>query len=170
MKKNAKKLNKIKEETLYELELIKEEYENLLEKTRKKSKLEKALNYLNNEDLEQLYIKRKDKKYAALTVELYALLEQLLKKLHELFKKEEFKFNSKENKNIILCLEEKLKDDLKFKNNTKELADLRKYIIHTEFSLKKARKSIGNNNLKNKEQFNTLLKNTKEYINIIKIN
>lgn len=166
-KKNVKKIRKLKCEALYEVNLISMEYEQIIEKTKKeeKSSIFEGLEWISDEDLKDLYIKRKDRKYAALTIELYALVEQLLKDIYsECNDGKEYK--KEDNVNTILDLQEKLKDYIEFdKNtNTKLLADLRNYIIHDTFSLKHARKKWGIKK-KNKELFHSLLDTVKKYIN-----
>ncbi|MGE1043747.1 hypothetical protein ACQGRZ_26750 [Bacillus wiedmannii] len=69
-------------EALLEVQLIKMEYEQIIEKTRKEKK--KTIELISDEDLKILYIQRKDRKYAALTIELYSLVEQFLKDIYSL--------------------------------------------------------------------------------------
>lgn len=118
---------------------------------------------LNDYELKKFYGRRKDRKYATLTVKLYALIEQLLKDTYKMIFKNKYRNTS--DINVILDLERKLRNYLIFKNNTKVLADLRSFIVHEEFSLKAARKSERINiKKKNRILFKQLMKDVELYI------
>ena len=77
-------------------------------------------------------------------MELYAIVEQLLK---DIFEKIQSKpFVKQKDTNVINDLESSLKSFLTINNkgSLKNLAMLRNYIIHNTFSMKKARKDEAN--------------------------
>lgn len=163
-------IKELKTAAKLEIELIENEYEEILKKTqksKKNSQFQEFEDILGDEKIKELYIERKDRKYAALVIELYAILEQLLKKLYSLYNPDE-NYRNSSNNNVILDLERRL-NLLDFKNNTKTLADLRKFIVHDEFSLKSARKKHAKKYKNNKELFTDLLSDTRTYIISIKV-
>lgn len=160
-----KQVEELKREALLEVQLIKMEYEQIIEKTRKEKK--KTIELISDEDLKILYIQRKDRKYAALTIELYSLVEQFLKDIYSLHNNiSEYKKKGKVN--TIIDLQGKLDNYIEFKNitNTKILTQLRNYIIHDTFSLKQARKKFGIKK-KNKELYFLLVESIEVYISTI---
>lgn len=169
--KKKKKVEKLIRETLYEVELINIEFKQIIDKTKKQGKNKlRGFELISDNDLVDIYTKRKDRKYAALIIELYALVEQLLKDSYSiLLDRKEYK--KEEDLNIIVDLQEKLKDSIQFDSsfNTKQLADLRNYIIHDTFSLKQARKSLGIYSKNNKALLKKLLKNVYQYVNSIAV-
>lgn len=160
-----KEIEKLKNAALFETESIENEFNEIIKKTQKKKK-SIFVDIFEDYELKQLYLERKDKKYAALTIELYATIEQLLKKLHSLYYPQE-NYRNVSNENVILNLEKKL-EKLSFINNTKLIADLRKFIVHDEFSLKEARKKHAKDFKNNKSLFEKLLSDVNFYINSIK--
>lgn len=161
-------VDRLKLTALYELGLMREEYEQIVENTKKASNNSrfKDIDWLFDKEL---YQKRKDRKYAALTVELCALVEQLLKDIYSLFIESEYKKKDEKN-NIIIDLKEQLEDYIVVEKDIKLLSDLRNYIVHNIFSLKKARKSEKiSDQRKNKELFIFLLNSVEEYINHIEV-
>lgn len=178
--KEKNKVEELKSIALNELELMQEEYEQIVENNKKQPKNSRfKIDFFDESVTKELYLKRKDRKYAALTVELYALLEQLLKDINTVYYPES-NYRNITGENIITDLEQKIDSFIKVKNNTKLLAVLRNRIVHHSFSLKQARKndkvrSICRNDMpikdkyKNKELFAALLKSVEQYIDGIKV-
>lgn len=163
-----KEIKKLKDHAFADLCLIEKEFYQIVKKTSDKSGTYKWMELLNDYELKEFYGRRKDRKYATLTVELYALIEQLLKDTYKMIFKNKYRNTS--DINVILDLEGKLDDYLTFKNNTKVLADLRSFIVHEEFSLKAARKSERINiKKKNRILFKQLMKDVELYIENIEL-
>ena len=166
---NKKKaIKKLKDYACADLYLIEKEFQQIVKNTSSKSGAFKWMELLSDYELEEFYGRRKDRKYATLTVELYSLIEQLLKDIYKvIFKK---KYRNTSDSNVILDLEEKLGDYLTFKNNTKVLANLRSCIVHEEFSLKAAKKNNRINiKKKNRILFKRLMKDVELYIENIEL-
>ncbi|MEK4081074.1 nucleoside-diphosphate sugar epimerase [Solibacillus sp. FSL W7-1472] len=161
-----KEIKKLKDHAFADLCLIEKEFQQIVKNTSNKAGTFKWLELLSDYELEEFYGRRRDRKYATLTVELYSLIEQLLKDIYKVIFKR--KYRNKSDNNIILDLEEQLGDNLIFKNNTKLLANLRSCIVHEEFSLKAARKKI-NIKKKNRILFKQLMKDVDLYIENIKL-
>ncbi|MBD8034621.1 nucleoside-diphosphate sugar epimerase [Solibacillus merdavium] len=161
-----KEIKKLKDHAFADLYLVEKEFQQVVKNTSNNSGTYKWVELLSDYELKEFYGRRRDRKYATLTVELYSLIEQLLKDIYKVIFKGKYKNTS--DINIILDLEEKMGDYLTFKNNTKLLANLRSCIVHEEFSLKSARKKI-NIKRKNKLLFKQLLKDVEQYIENIKI-
>ncbi|WP_431809164.1 hypothetical protein [Brevibacillus agri] len=153
------KLDKIKKKALKEIDWIEEEHYQM----RKNLSESNVFMSQNNEEIRELYMERKDRKYASLVVELYALVEQTLKDFYATLKKEEYE--KERNKNVIVDLESKLSEQLNFKNvdGFRKFTEIRNYIIHDAFSLKKARKN-NEINMKSSELFLSLLEVCRGYI------
>ena len=163
-----KEIKKLKDHAIADLYLIEKEFQQIVKNTSNKSGSFKWVELLSDYELEEFYGRRKNRKYATLTVELYALIEQLLKDIYKVIF--ERKYRNKSDVNVILDLEEKMTNYLTFSNNTKVLADLRSYIVHEEFSLKSARKSERINiKKKNRLLFKKLMKDVELYIKNIKL-
>lgn len=160
------KIKKLKDHAFANLYLIEVEYKQIVKKTSQEPDSCSWGELINDAGLKGLYKIRKDRKYASLTVELYAVIEQLLKDIYHTFY--DGPYVQTQDVNVILDLENKLSHQLKFENNTKMLADLRSMIIHEEFSLKKARKKE-NINLNNRKLFKQLLKDVENYIKKIDV-
>lgn len=156
-----KEIKKLKDHAFADLCLIEKEFQQIVKNTSNQSGAFKWVDLLSDYELEEFYGRRRDRKYATLTVELYSLTEQLLKDIFKVYFKHKYK--NKSDMNIILDLERKLGDHLTFKNNTKLLANLRSCIVHEEFSLKSARKRI-NIKKKNRILFKQLMKDVDLYI------
>jgi len=156
-----KEIKKLKDHAFADLCLIEKEFQQIVKNTSNQSGAFKWVDLLSDYELEEFYGRRRDRKYATLTVELYSLTEQLLKDIYKVYFKHKYK--NKSDMNIILDLERKLGDHLTFKNNTKLLANLRSCIVHEEFSLKSARKRI-NIKKKNRILFKQLMKDVDLYI------
>ncbi len=161
-----KEIKKLKDHAFADLYLVEKEFQQVVKNTSNNSGTYKWVELLSDYELKEFYGRRRDRKYATLTVELYSLIEQLLKDIYKVIFKGKYKNTS--DINIILDLEEKMGDYLTFKNNTKLLANLRSCIVHEEFSLKSARKKI-NIKRKNKLLFKQLLKDVEQYIENIKV-
>ncbi|QCR33098.1 nucleoside-diphosphate sugar epimerase [Lysinibacillus sp. SGAir0095] len=163
-----KVIKKLIDHALADLYLVEKEFHQIVKQTSNKSGTFKWVELLSDYELEELYGRRKDRKYASLTVELYALIEQLLKDIYKVIF--DGKYRNTSDVNVILDLEEKMSDFLNFKNNTKILADLRSFIVHEDFSLKTARKNERIKiTKKNRILFKQLLKDVEIYIENIKI-
>ncbi|MFC7685320.1 nucleoside-diphosphate sugar epimerase [Ureibacillus sp. GCM10028918] len=160
------KVKKLKDHAFANLRLIEIEYKQIVKKTSQEPDSYNWGELLNDAELKGLYKVRKDRKYASLTVELYAIIEQLLKDIYHTFY--DNAYGQTPDVNIILDLEDKLSHRVSFENNTKLLADLRCIIIHEDFSLKKARKSE-NINMNNRNLFKQLLKDAETYIKNIEV-
>ncbi|RHW39540.1 nucleoside-diphosphate sugar epimerase [Lysinibacillus yapensis] len=161
------KIKKLKNHAIADLHLVEIEYQQIVEKTFQVPDSYNWEELLNETELKGLYKVRKDRKYAALTVELYAIIEQLLKDIYHAFY--DAAYIQTPDVNVILDLEGKLSSHVTFKNNTKLLADLRSIIVHEDFSLKKARKKE-NIDTNNRNLFKRLLKDVENYIKNIKLN
>lgn len=168
-KDKKKEIKELKKVALVDLNLLKKEFEQIkLKASKKKNRELDELGLLGDYELEDLYVKRKDRKYASLTVELYALVEQLLKDIYKVINpNDNYRNHSKEN--IIIDLEKKLGGKMKFDNNTQLLANLRSHIVHEEFSFKQAKIKYKEDSNSNKELFKNLLKDVEHYIRKIKI-
>ncbi|WP_313150258.1 nucleoside-diphosphate sugar epimerase [Lysinibacillus capsici] len=168
-KDKKKEIKELKKVALVDLNLLKKEFEQIkLKASKKKNRELEELGLLGDYELEDLYVKRKDRKYASLTVELYALVEQLLKDIYKVINpNDNYRNHSKEN--IIIDLEKKLGGKMKFDNNTQLLANLRSHIVHEEFSFKQAKIKYKEDSNSNKELFKNLLKDVEHYIRKIKI-
>jgi hypothetical protein len=168
-KVKKKEIKELKKVALVDLNLLKKEFEQIkLKASKKKNRELDELGLLGDYELEDLYVKRKDRKYASLTVELYALVEQLLKDIYKVINpNDNYRNHSKEN--IIIDLEKKLGGKMKFDNNTQLLANLRSHIVHEEFSFKQAKIKYKEDSNSNKELFKNLLKDVEHYIRKIKI-
>jgi hypothetical protein len=161
--------------TLNKITLIEMEYEQILQYTRKKGP-ESRFFSLDREELEDLYKERKNRKYAALIVELYAVVEQFLKKTYSFYNNGE-KYTKERNnrKNVVHDLEDKLGHFLEFKSDTKMLCDIRNFLVHDTFSFKKAMKdedamkNVPDAIIEKKHLFTLLLHSTREYISGIEI-
>ncbi|MDN4494321.1 nucleoside-diphosphate sugar epimerase [Ureibacillus aquaedulcis] len=160
------KIKRLKDQAIANLHLVEIEYKQIVKKSSQEPDSFNWGELLNDAELKGLYKVRKDRKYASLTVELYAIIEQLLKDIYHTFYDNQYVQTPEVN--IILDLEEKLGHRVNFKNNTKTLADLRSIIIHEDFSLKKARKSA-NIDTNNRNLFKQLLKDAESYIKNIEI-
>ena len=161
-----KEIKKLKDYAFADLYLIEKEFQQIVKNTSNKSGTFKWMELLSNYELDEFYGRHRDRKYATLTVELYSLIEQLLKDIYKVIFKG--KYRNKSDNNIILDLEEKMGDYLITKNNTKLLASLRSCIVHEEFSLKSARKKI-NIKKKNRILFKQLMKDVELYIENIEL-
>lgn len=161
-----KEIKKLKDHAFADFCLIEKEFQQIVKNTSNKSGTFKWVELLSDYELEEFYGRRRDRKYATLTVELYSLIEQLLKDIYKVYFKH--KYENKSDINIILDLEKKLGDYLTFKNNTKLLANLRSCIVHEEFSLKSARKKM-NIKKKNRILFKQLMKDVDLYIENIEL-
>ncbi len=158
-----KEMKKLQDQALANLYMVGLEHKQLVRKTSQERGSFDWEELLSDYELEGLYKVRKDRRYASLTVELYAIIEQLLKDIYSVIY--DAVYVQTPDVNVILDLEKKLNDYLKFDNNTKLLADLRSFIIHEDFSLKKARKSENINiTSNNKNLFKRLLKDAEGYI------
>ncbi|MFG3612363.1 nucleoside-diphosphate sugar epimerase [Rummeliibacillus stabekisii] len=163
------KLESLKDIAIFEITLLEEEFNLILDANKKKKPKGKFTDYvfLNDTDkYKMLYEKRKDRKYASITVEIYSIIEQLLKDIHQVYLIKPFQKNHK--KNILLDLQEKLGGHLNFiSNKTYNLAMIRNYIVHENFSFKKARidKDLEG---KSKEVLSGLFKEALEFIKNIK--
>lgn len=165
-----KTLEEQKVKTLKKIKLIEVEYVKILEYTGTEG-LESVLINTSEDEVKKLYKERKNRKLAALIVELYALVEQLLYKVYPLYYDgEEYEKEEGNRRNKIHDLETKLSPFLTFKTNTIMLSNIRNFIVHERFSIKKALKDEkamshvpveidGENQL-----FEHLLHTTKEYI------
>lgn len=163
-----------------ELRVLREDFDVLVKKTekRKTSKLFKGIQFEFYLEKWNLSKKEKQARYANLTVQLYALVEQSLKDLYrELHNGTEFVPKKpkglKKPENIIVQLQNALSSRINFEfatpYNIKDLADLRNEILHKEYSLKTAREKVfGKNGYKNnKTLFPDLLETVEEYFNNI---
>ncbi|MEK5331573.1 nucleoside-diphosphate sugar epimerase [Lysinibacillus sp. FSL W8-0992] len=163
-KKKKELIKKLSTDALEDLKLLNEEFEQIKSKgNKKKNRKLEEMGFIGDYELESLYEKRKDRKYAALTVELYALVEQLLKDIYKVVKPGD-KYKNSSKKNVILDLEEKLKGNFTFENNTQLLANLRSHVVHVDFSLKKARLIFDKSSKSNKKLFKKLLNEVENYI------
>lgn len=162
------KINRLKSHALADLRLVEMEYKQILKKTSGEPETYNWKDLINDTDLKGLYKVRKDRKYASLTVELYAIIEQLLKDIYDAIYDNAYVQTPEVN--VILDLEKKMSRHLHFDNNTKLLADLRSHIVHEDFSLKKARKDEKINiTLSNKNLFKRLLQDVEGYIKNIEV-
>lgn len=181
--KDEYKFERLQRAALVEVELLKQEFDILVEHTRKQTSDDSDELYvgidflsLSQDDIKELFGKRKDRKYASLTVELYAIVEQFLKDVYEDIHSKPF-VRSK-NKNVIYELEISLGSLLiiKCKKSLMGLTTIRNYIVHNTFSMKRARKNedvvskYTNNNKKDmparsKDLYTDLHNNVVDYIN-----
>lgn len=190
MDNQSKKFNKIINNAKAKIELIKTDFEAVSstvksEKTKKKKEKKRTKNnsifadmdflrIFSESEIEELTLARKDEKYASLVIELYAVIEQTVKKLYFFFEREvtkrEFRQKQKDagEKNIILFVEEALKEYIDVENNTKLLNDIRSFVVHDEFSFKKAKKKHSTVAKSNK-LIEQLLNEANDYINSIKM-
>lgn len=168
--KDEYKIARLQNAALVEIELLKQEFEMIVKHTRKQ---EPSILYegielfdFSEDDIRELFEKRKDRKYAALTMELYAIAEQMLKDMYESIHSVIYK--KRKANNVIQDLEDVLKSHLVIKNKgtLKKLAMLRNYIVHNTFSMKKARreKEI---DMKSKDLYSELHQEVVDYINSI---
>lgn len=164
-------IKKIKRKAQAEMILLREEYEQIIKFTMKEKpgSLLEGLS-LGSIDLKDLYEERKPRKYAALVIELYAIVEQSLKDIYKNQFNKEYQKEFLNKKNIIHDLEIKLSDVLSIpkRGSLKTLSDLRNYIVHQEFSLKSARQSLEIKE-KNRELFDSLITNAEDYIQSLAI-
>ncbi|MFT8312586.1 MAG: hypothetical protein ABF629_15630 [Sporolactobacillus sp.] len=161
--KVKKKVISLQKDTLIEVKLLALEFEQIINLGSKKKRDSIFMDY-SKENLSELYIKRKNRKYAGLTVELYAIVEQFLKDLYSIFNDgKEYEKDSR-NINTILDLEGKIKGYVKFDNHTKQLCDLRNVIVHHAFSFKQAKKRVIKDKVKSKKLFLSLLENVEKYL------
>ncbi|QKS72598.1 hypothetical protein FLK61_38960 [Paenalkalicoccus suaedae] len=176
------KISKLIKAAKADLKLLEEEFNELVAKTtdKKRSSIEKKikmdLSMLEDTHLKELYNKRKDRKYASIVIEMYAIIEQLMLNIYEKSKGEEFGKSSNTNsQNTIKLIEESLAIKVGDKKSTKLLALLRNKIVHDKFSLKYARKQVKKKISDgiadtNSEQIKELFKSSRNYIKLIKLN
>ncbi|WP_340012236.1 hypothetical protein MHI32_09595 [Paenibacillus sp. FSL H7-0690] len=121
----------------------------------------------SDDDKNVLFEERKDRKYAAFTVELCAIVEQLLKDIYEQIQSKPF---------LKYELERSLCSHLIINRKGSNLTAIRNYIVHDTFSMKRARKNDGvirkykNNSEKDipdksKKLYSELHENVVDYIN-----
>ncbi|ASA24292.1 hypothetical protein [Paenibacillus donghaensis] len=168
--KDEYKISRLQRAALAEVELLKHEFELIVEHTRKQKSISlfDEIDFVDftDSDIKDIFTKRKDRKYASLTVELYAITEQMLKEMYECLHSDPY---SKSNdNNIIKDLEDVLKSRLVIneKGSLKKLSMLRNYIIHHNFSMKKAREEK-ELNIKSKDLYSELHQKVVDYINNI---
>lgn len=169
--KESYEYERLQNAALFELNLLKQEFDLLVENTQKAeepSKLFEGLNFsFNNNEMTELLEERKDRKYAAFTIELYAIVEQLLKDIYE--KIHSKPFVKQQDKNVIYELEKSLVSHLTLtgKGSLKNIAGVRNFIIHDTFSMKKARKDKKiTENYKRNTQKNIPDKSKKLYLDL----
>ena len=186
-------LEKIKEKNLLIITGLKKEYDSVVKFSRKKnhknkkSKLSKIINKKQypflweatksekGHELVDLILERKDRRYAALTIELASTMEYFLREIY--YMREEIDFNvSEEGSSSIKLLERELKSTISIKNSGKLylLNHVRNQIIHGEFSLKKAKnletvksmskKIYGDKKVKSKEYLSDFINTAEMYI------
>lgn len=173
-KQIKKRFNKNKAKALATLKLIETEHNQIKKQTARLKYQGLTFRYITQSDVQELYLKRKDRKYASLIVELCSLVEQYLKKTYLLFNDKQLKKEA--SKSLIQSFEEALMSKVKLKSGSmKMLLLLRNEIVHNDFSLKKARKSEGLKEkkltsvdeelltLKSKELFKYFLTSVDEY-------
>lgn len=165
-----KSLEKQKIKTLNKIRLIEVEYTQILQYTSPEGQ-ESLFYNLNEEELKQLYKERKNRKLAAFIVELYAIVEQLLYKVYPLYHDgEEYEKEEGLRRNTIHDLEIKLRPFLTFKTNTIMLSNIRNFIVHSRFSVKKAMKdedamrNVPVEIEESEQLFEHLIHSTKQYI------
>lgn len=196
---NEKDVEKIKERCLFLIDGIEEDLNSIVnisiqkkkdKKNDKKSvmaEIFKEFPLLSNSDdnyLENLILSRKDRKYAALTIELASTMESFLRDLYETiegksFRKSENDEISPKHKNhkkqkkdsIIQILEKKLEDKITIrkKGSLYLLNKVRNEVIHGEFSLKKVKedslKKLGKKEkVKSKDYILKLIASSRDYI------
>ncbi|SFG10884.1 hypothetical protein [Sporolactobacillus nakayamae] len=162
------KLKKLKRAALKNVNLLENDYD----------RLNKSLSYdlnigitnFSEEENRYFNCQRKERKYASFTIELNAIVEQLLKDIYQKYYEEEFDGNG----HVIETLEKKLGNFIEFGKsvNNKNLVALRNYIVHQKYSLELAKKNAEkfdlDRNMSNEELFSLLFKNTYSYIEKIK--
>ena len=165
-------IERLKRAALVETGLLKQEFDLIVERTRKQeaSTFYEGIDLsdFKEDELRDLFEERKDRKYAALTIELYAIAEQMLKAMYEGLFSNTYKKGKDNTKNVIQDLEGLLKKHLNIKKagSLKRLALVRNYIVHNSFSMKRARKDNGIQG-KSKDLYSELHNNVIEYINSI---
>lgn len=87
----------------------------------------------SDDDKNVLFEERKDRKYAAFTVELCAIVEQLLKDIYEQIQSKPF---------LKYELERSLCSHLIINRKGSNLTAIRNYIVHDTFSMKRAIKMM----------------------------
>ena len=107
---------------------------------------------------------RKDRKYAAFIVEIYAIIEQALDDLHEKFYKENF--SKPDDKNKAIELEKALCNKVNFSTTLKnlDLIRIRNKIVHEKFSVKETKRILGLKG-KSKDLVQSLINDVNKYFN-----
>jgi hypothetical protein len=77
------KLKDRKKSALAHLLLIRDELEQIVEYTKEDDDIDLRFADLSKQEMKDMYIERKDYKLASLTLELYAVIEQLLKGIYK---------------------------------------------------------------------------------------
>lgn len=194
-----KDVEKIKERCLFLIDGIEEDLNSIVNISIQKKKDKKndkksvmaeifkefpLLSNSDDNDLENLILSRKDRKYAALTIELASTMESFLRDLYKTVEGKEFKKsendeislnhkNHKKQKKVstIQILEKKLEDKITIrkKGSLYLLNKVRNEVIHGEFSLKKVKedslKKLGKKEkVKSKDYISKLIASSRDYI------
>lgn len=140
-KTKIKKIKKEEKVALAELELLYEEFNEIKEAIKHLKKHDKhfdCFQSLPEEKQEELYSRRKDRKYASIIVELYAIVEEFYQKVYSIVYDEEgYKKQTEQDAITDIC--EQLEHKISLHHNTETLTHLRNYMIQKEFSFKSAR-------------------------------
>ncbi|KAA9029447.1 hypothetical protein [Niallia endozanthoxylica] len=172
-------ISQLKNIAIAELIELEEDYVELVKSTkkRKKSKLEKeyGVEFLSISTLfkKEISKKRKDRKFASIVVEMYAIIEQLMLNIYvhlegKEFDKDKIESDSHKSKNTIVLIEKELDKVIKTDNVLKVFAQLRNKIVHKQYSLQYARSVVNGSASKNKKQIEELFILSRRYIDSIK--
>lgn len=140
-KTKIKKIKKEEKVALAELELLYEEFNEIPEAIKHLKKHDKhfdCFQSLPEKKQEELYSRRKDRKFASIIVELYAIVEEFYQKVYFIVYDEE-RYKKQTEQDAITDICEQLEHKISLHNNTESLTHLRNFMIQKEFSFKSAR-------------------------------
>lgn len=202
---NNQDLERIKEKGLFLIDGIEEDFKSIVNISVQKKKDQKndeksvmakifkefpLLSSAGDNYLEELILSRKDKKYAALTIELASTMESFLRELYQSiegkpFKKQDDETSTKikkQNKiSTIQALEQKLENKITIgdKGTLDFLNNVRNKVVHGEFSLKEAKKhssvkreskvKYGDEKVKSKKYISDFIATSRDYIDNVTV-
>jgi hypothetical protein len=169
------KLKDKKKAALAHLLLLRNELEQIVEYTKEDDEIDLRFADLSKQEMKDMYAKRKDYKLASLTLELYAVIEHILKGIYKDRMGEDYvPPQPKENerkKNVIHDIQTRLMEQkiLEFHPTlTRRLTVFRNRIAHEDFSFIRVKADFDSRDVSPEDFFEEFLEEMMQYIKNIK--
>ncbi|MGF3105759.1 hypothetical protein [Rossellomorea sp. DUT-2] len=169
------KLKDKKKGALAHLRLIRDELEQIVEYTKEDDEIDLRFADLSKQEMKDMYIKRKDYKLASLTLEVYAVLEQLMKGIYKDRTGEEYRTppvkENEKRKNVVHDIQTKLTEQKILDIHptlTKRLTVFRNKIAHKDFSFNRTKMDFDSRAISPEKFLEELLDDATQYIKSIK--